>query len=114
MYICMYRVIHKSLQSDLCSTVARMVMPKQSMSTEGETIQVSVLPYRCLICPFCCVCLGCCVAEFRSSRGTYELPCVCVCVCVCVYIYIYRERERERVNIVLDNEHVEVLRKVKW
>jgi hypothetical protein len=25
--------------------------------------------------PFCCVCLGCCAAEFESSGGTYELPC---------------------------------------
>jgi hypothetical protein len=24
---------------------------------------------------FCCVCLGCCPAEFRNSGGTYELPC---------------------------------------
>ena len=28
-----------------------MVTPKGSMSTEGETFQVSVLPYRCSICP---------------------------------------------------------------
>jgi hypothetical protein len=28
--------------SDLCGTVARMVTPKGSMSTEGETLQVSV------------------------------------------------------------------------
>jgi hypothetical protein len=32
--------------SDLCGTVAGMVTPKGSMSTEGETLQVSVLPYR--------------------------------------------------------------------
>ena len=35
--------------SDLCGTVAGMVTPKGSMSTEGETLQVSVLPYRCSI-----------------------------------------------------------------
>jgi len=29
--------------SDPCGTVAGMVMPKGSMSTEGETLQVSVL-----------------------------------------------------------------------
>ena len=52
-----------------------MVTPKGSMSTEGETLQVSVLPYRRSVCPFCCVCLGCCAAEFGSSGGTYELPC---------------------------------------
>jgi hypothetical protein len=26
--------------------------------------------------PSCCVCLGCCAAEFGSSGGTYELPCI--------------------------------------
>jgi len=25
--------------------------------------------------PFCCVCFGCCAAEFGTSGGTYELPC---------------------------------------
>jgi hypothetical protein len=64
--------------SELYSTVAWMVMPKRSMSAEGETLQVSFLPYRCLICPFCCVCLGCCAAKIGSSRGTYELPCISV------------------------------------
>jgi hypothetical protein len=37
--------------SDLCGTVARMVTLKGSMSTEIESLQVSVLPYRCSICP---------------------------------------------------------------
>ena len=46
------------------------------MSTEEETLQVSVLPYRCSICPPYCVCLGCCAAEFRSFGETYELPCI--------------------------------------
>jgi hypothetical protein len=36
--------------SDPCGTVAGMVTPKRSMSTEGVAIQVSVLPYRCSIC----------------------------------------------------------------
>jgi hypothetical protein len=36
--------------SDPCGTVAGMVTPKGSMSTEGETLPVSVLPYRCSIC----------------------------------------------------------------
>jgi len=31
----------------------------------------------CWYAPFCCVCLGCCAAEFGSSGGTYELPCIC-------------------------------------
>jgi hypothetical protein len=43
-----YRVIHKSSGiSDLCGTVAGMVTPKGSMSTDGETLQISVLPYEC-------------------------------------------------------------------
>ena len=47
-----HRVIHKSLRiSDLCGTVAGMVTPKWIMSKEGESFQVSVLPYRCSICP---------------------------------------------------------------
>jgi hypothetical protein len=37
--------------SDLCGTVAGMVTPKGNMSTEGETLQVSVPPYRCSVCP---------------------------------------------------------------
>ena len=37
--------------SDLCDTVVGMVTAKGSMSTEGETLRVSVLPYRCSICP---------------------------------------------------------------
>jgi hypothetical protein len=36
---------------DLCGTVGGIVTPGGSMSTEGETLQVSVLPYRCSICP---------------------------------------------------------------
>jgi hypothetical protein len=124
-----------------------MVTPKGSMSTEAESLQVSVLPYRCSICPplvtrqisnlavlanfntqnaflfpvhaifrHDCqlavkpasmlqrlvhthththihtklgdslptdmllsavpVCLGWCAADFGSSGGTYELPCI--------------------------------------
>ena len=37
--------------SDLCGTVVGMVTPKGNMSTEGQTLQISVLPYRCSICP---------------------------------------------------------------
>ena len=37
--------------SGLCDAVTGMVTPKGSMSTEGETLQFSVLPYRCSICP---------------------------------------------------------------
>jgi hypothetical protein len=62
--------------SYLCGTVAGMVTPKKSMSTEGETLQISVRPYWCSIAPFCCVFLGCSAAEFRNSGGTYKLPCI--------------------------------------
>jgi hypothetical protein len=37
--------------SDLCGSEAGMVTPKGSMSTEGETLQISVLTYRCSVCP---------------------------------------------------------------
>ena len=42
--------ISPSVISDPCGTVAGMVTPKRSMSTEGKTLQVSVLPYRCSLC----------------------------------------------------------------
>jgi hypothetical protein len=42
--------ISPSGNSDPCGTVAGMVTPKGTMSTEGETLQVSVLPYRYSIC----------------------------------------------------------------
>jgi hypothetical protein len=38
--------------SDLCGKAAGKVMPKGSMSTEGERLQVSVLPYSCSICSY--------------------------------------------------------------
>jgi hypothetical protein len=67
-------LIHNSLwDSNLSGTIAGMVTPKGSMSTEGERLQVSVLLYRCSVAPFCFVCLGCCTAKFRGSGGTYEL-----------------------------------------
>ena len=36
--------------SDPWGKLAGIVTPKGSMTTEGETLQVSVLPYRCSIC----------------------------------------------------------------
>ena len=41
--------ISPSRISDPCGTVPGMITPNGSMSTEGETLQVSVLPYRCSI-----------------------------------------------------------------
>jgi hypothetical protein len=43
--------ISPSVISDLCGTVTGMVTPEGSISTEGQTFQVSVLPYRSSICP---------------------------------------------------------------
>jgi hypothetical protein len=40
-------------------------------STQKNLERISTYWYA----PFCCVCLGCCAAKFRSSRGTCELPC---------------------------------------
>jgi hypothetical protein len=65
----LYRVIRKSFWE--CRPLRY-----SSRYGHGETLEVSVLPYRCSIAPFCCVCLGCCAAEFGSSGGTYELPCM--------------------------------------
>jgi hypothetical protein len=76
-YIYIYMIIYKSLRDvrTLRYSTAGMVTPKGSMSTEGETLQVSVLPYRYSIAPFCCVCLGCYAVVFGSFRRTYELLC---------------------------------------
>jgi len=58
------------------------------MSTEGETLQVSVLPYRCSIYPPLVMRQmsvpathvrdhpGYCTAEVGNPGGTYELPCI--------------------------------------
>jgi hypothetical protein len=76
-----YTFINSSGISDLCGTVAGMVTPKWGMSTEGETLQVSDLPYRCSIAPFCCV-----VAQPISEvpEGLTNYP-----VSIYIYIYIY-------------------------
>jgi len=73
-----YRVIHNSLRD-----FRHVRYSSRDGHAEGkhvnrgrETLQVSVLPYRCSICPPCCVCIDCCAAEFGSSGGTYELPCI--------------------------------------
>jgi hypothetical protein len=68
------QVISPSGMFDISGTVAGMVTPKGSMSKEGETLKVSNPPSRCSIAPFCCVCLGCCAAEFGSFGGSYESP----------------------------------------
>jgi hypothetical protein len=55
------------------------------LPASGETCKYATAPstktnlerfstYWCA--PFCRVCLSCCAAEFGSSGGTYELPCI--------------------------------------
>ena len=51
------------------STPRRLVQKKKKNLERFST-------YWCS--PFCCVCLGCCAAEFGNSGGTYELPCICL------------------------------------
>jgi hypothetical protein len=56
------------------------------LSPSGETCKYATAPSTqkkklgdilyLLIRTFCCVFLGCCAAEFGSSGGTYELPCI--------------------------------------
>jgi hypothetical protein len=72
-----YRVIHKSL---------RDFRPLRYSSRDGHAEGQHVNRGRDTpsFCPtlqvldmsICCVCLGCCEAEFGSSGGTYELPCM--------------------------------------
>jgi hypothetical protein len=69
-------LICNSLQDFQPLWYSSQVTPRGSMSSEGETFQVSVLLYRCSKAPFCGVCLGCCTAKIGSSGGTYELPCI--------------------------------------
>jgi hypothetical protein len=75
---------------DLCGTVAGKVTTKGIMSTEGETLQVYVLPYSCSKKMYiCCVCLGCCAAEFGSSGETYELLCISVFAFITEVEFVY-------------------------
>jgi hypothetical protein len=76
--VLIYRVIHKPLWN-----FWPLWYSSQDGHTKGEhvnrgrdTPQVSILPYRCSIAPFCSVSLGCCAAKFGSSRRTDELSCI--------------------------------------
>jgi hypothetical protein len=76
-YICVYiyiyiyigKFISPSGISDLFGTVTGMVTPKRSMSTEGETLEDSLLRYRCLICSF--VAGACQQREIHSKFLSY-------------------------------------------
>ena len=50
-----------------------MFTPKGSMSTEGETLQVSVLPYRCSICWLLCAPYKC-FSHTLDSFGRWPRP----------------------------------------
>jgi hypothetical protein len=54
--------------SNACGTVAGMVTPKGSISTEGETLQVSVIPYRCSICAVATRVAGTWLQDWHLSR----------------------------------------------
>ena len=94
-----FRVIRKSLRGFRPPRYSsRDGLPKGSVSTEGETLQVSVLPYRCSICPplgmrhvnpvikflphTCNMCgrnvITGLTSEVGNPGGTYELSCMCV------------------------------------
>jgi len=85
-YICTGWFISPSGISDLCGTVAGMVTAKGSMSTEGQTLQVSVLPYRCSICPLLVSVL---VVEQTSSEVPEGLLNYPVYINTHKYLYIY-------------------------
>jgi len=70
--LCTELFISPSGTSELDCATTKTDTAERSISAERETLQVSVLPYRFSICPFCCVCLGCCAADFGSSGGTYK------------------------------------------
>jgi hypothetical protein len=74
-HIYIYRVIHKSLRDfrPLRYSSRDGHAEEEHVNKEREKLKVSVLLYRYSTAPFCCVCLGCCAAEFGISRGTYEL-----------------------------------------
>jgi hypothetical protein len=61
--------------SVLCCTVAGMVTPKGSMSTEGETDTPSFCPTLQVLDMSLLLCLSW-AAEFGSSGEAYELPCI--------------------------------------
>jgi hypothetical protein len=63
--------------SDRCGTVTGMVTPKGNMSTEGETLQVSVLPCKCSICPLLVTRQMSNLAIFANSKtqNGFCIPC---------------------------------------
>ena len=94
--------INPSGISDICGTVAGMVMPKGSMSTEGQTqktwrdslhidMLLSAVSVLVVAQPSSEVPEG--LTNYPVYIYIYIYICVCVCVyihmCVCVYIYIY-------------------------
>jgi hypothetical protein len=90
--VCLFlqRIIPKSL---------RDVWPLRYSSQEGHAEGEHVNKGRdtASFCPtlqlldmsICCVCLGCCAAKFRSSGGTYELPCISVFTFITCMEFVY-------------------------
>jgi hypothetical protein len=66
--------------SDFCGTVTGMVTPKGNMITEEDTLQFSVLPYKCSICPLLVTRQMSNLAIFANSKtqnGFYSLSTSC-------------------------------------
>jgi hypothetical protein len=81
---------HNWLSSGILQDTERFLIPcprhvSSRLPPSGETCKYVMTPITQTnlerfstywYAPFCCFCLGCCAAEFGSSRETYELPCV--------------------------------------
>jgi hypothetical protein len=63
--------VHTMFRHDCPLTVK---LPSMQWNLKKKENLERFCAYWCV--PLCCVCLGCCAAEFGSSGGTYELPCI--------------------------------------
>jgi len=73
--------VHAMFRHD-CPLAVETCKYATALSTRKNLERFSTYWYA----PFCCVCLGCCAAEFGSSGGTYELP----CIYIYTHTHIYR------------------------
>ena len=64
--------VHAMFRHDCLLAVKPANTPRRLVKKKKKMEKFSTYWYA----PFCGVCLGCCTAEFGSSAGTYELPCV--------------------------------------
>ena len=70
----LYRVIHKSLRGFRTRLRNNQDRHGRKEHIKRQRISPSFCPTLTgsRYAPFCCVCLGCCAADFGSSGGTYE------------------------------------------